>query len=173
MKNVKSAKMFGNASPIPRPLAPQLLLEIPRKTLVRGRASISPSGSSLKKLAIQTSWAIIIVWRPGLTARVCGHFQVLAHNSRICFQPSCSIACLADQEHINVSAQLPYLADTTAFSQTKVFLPSFLQDFFQQKQRHRPVCVHIHSTILTKRGSKCYQNTRNSFVSLRFLITVL
>ena len=49
MKNVKSAKMFGNASPIPRPLAPQLLLEIPRKTLVRGRASISPSGSSLKK----------------------------------------------------------------------------------------------------------------------------
>lgn len=42
-------KMYGNASPIPRPLAPQLSLEIPRKTLVRGRASISPSGSSLKK----------------------------------------------------------------------------------------------------------------------------
>ena len=49
MKNVKSAKMYGHASPIPRPLAPQLSLEIPRKTLVRGRASISPSGSSLKK----------------------------------------------------------------------------------------------------------------------------
>lgn len=49
MKNVKSAKMYGNASPIPRPLAPQLSLEIPRKTLVRGRASLSPSGSSLKK----------------------------------------------------------------------------------------------------------------------------
>ena len=49
MKNVKSAKMYGNASPIPRPLAPQLSLEIPRKTLVRGRASISPSGSSLKR----------------------------------------------------------------------------------------------------------------------------
>ena len=48
MKNVKSAKMYGNASPIPRPLAPQLSLEIPRKTL-RGRASISPSGSSLKR----------------------------------------------------------------------------------------------------------------------------
>lgn len=49
MKNVKSAKMYGNASPIPCPHAPQLSLEIPRKTLVRGRASISPSGSSLKK----------------------------------------------------------------------------------------------------------------------------
>ena len=49
MKNVKSAKMCGNASPIPCPHAPQLSLEIPRKTLVRGRASISPSGSSLKK----------------------------------------------------------------------------------------------------------------------------
>lgn len=31
IKNVKSAKMYGNASPIPRALAPQLSLEIPGK----------------------------------------------------------------------------------------------------------------------------------------------
>jgi len=41
--------MYGNTSPFPRPLAPQLLLEIPRKTLVQGGASISSSGSIVPK----------------------------------------------------------------------------------------------------------------------------
>lgn len=78
VKNVKSAKMYRNASPIPRPLAPQLSLEIPRKTLVRGRTSISPSGSFLKKWKLSR--------RPGRLYQSGDQaYQVLAHNSRICF----------------------------------------------------------------------------------------
>ena len=43
---------------------------------------------------------------------------------------------------------------------------------FQQRWRHRPLCVHIHNTKITKRKRKWCQNIRklNLSSSLRFLL---
>ena len=43
-----------------------------------------------------------------------------------------------------------------------VIFSIIFEHFFPRNLRHRTLCVRIHSTITTKRRSKCYQNTRNT-----------
>ena len=77
------------------------------------------------------------------------------------------------QEAISRSAHLPYLhtyatAMATALSQTKLFLASFLSTFSSENgSAVSYVGPCIHSTIITKRRSKCYQNIRNKIFKSR------
>ena len=72
----------------------------------------------------------------------------------------------------------PILSLCNGVSQTKLFLASFWSTFirslnFPAKWKQRSLCVRIHSTVITKRRGKCYQNIRNSFSGLRFMRTDL
>ena len=80
------------------------------------------------------------------------------------------------------SVQLPYLAYSTGlfngFSQIKLFLASFWSTFirslkFPAKWKQRSVCARIHSTVITKRRGKCYQNIGILFSGLRCMMTDL
>ena len=56
--------------------------------------------------------------------------------------------------------QLPYLADTTAFSRY----------FFPRKWKHRPVCVRIHSTINKKEKQMLSKRQKFYLITFSFLL---
>ena len=63
-------------------------------------------------------------------------------------------------------------------SQIKLFLASFWSTFirslnFPAKWKQRSVCARIHSTLITKRRGKCYQNIGILFSGLRCMMTDL
>ena len=50
------------------------------------------------------------------------------------------------------------------FHRLGFFFIIIFEHFFLRKWKHRSVCVRIHTTVISKRGSKCYQNIRSAFI---------
>ena len=51
----------------------------------------------------------------------------------------------------------------TSPTQQRFHRLGYFEHFFLRKWKHRSVCVRIHTTVISKRGSKCYQNSRKCF----------